>query len=192
MSPAGHRGAARRLPSIPRRTRGLVLLAALAGCRTAAPRAAAEAEPRPPCLTAGQVPPTVAAPGPGFRPVPVVQLLRDDYAPGVPAAWCVLRSDDEVAAAWSRFGLSPAPTPEPGTMVLLVAMGVRTSTGYSVSIDSVHERGDTAVAFVASASPGRGCPAGDAMTAPVHAVRVPARAVVLVHRVRTAGPPPCS
>ncbi|MFL5542199.1 MAG: protease complex subunit PrcB family protein [Longimicrobiaceae bacterium] len=92
---------------------------------------------------------------------------------------CAVRRPEEWAALWSditRNYVSPQPLPQVdfGTDMLLVAgMGIRTSTGYSIEIASVHATPGGLAATVVHHLPGNGCVAGMAETEPVHVVSVP-------------------
>jgi hypothetical protein len=55
-------------------------------------------------------------------------------------------------------------------MVVLVALGTRSSGGYSISIDSARTTATSLRVFVHSISPGSTCGATAALTQPVHAV----------------------
>jgi hypothetical protein len=94
----------------------------------------------------------------------------------------VITTDAEWSAAWARIhqGHSPQP-PRPVVdfsrdVVILAAMGTRPSTGYSVSITEVRVHAGTFYVRVVEQAPGRRCATGDAITAPIHAVRAPREA----------------
>lgn len=91
----------------------------------------------------------------------------------------VVRGDADWRALWSEATSNIAPAPEPpavdfGTeMVVVAAMGRRPSGGYSIEIDEVRRADGRLYASVVETSPGPGCFATQALTAPLVAVRVP-------------------
>ena len=58
-------------------------------------------------------------------------------------------------------------------MLVIVALGTQSSTGYNVNVDSVTSSGRVSRVYVRVAGPGRGCVVGNAETSPVDVVRVP-------------------
>src|SRR5688572_11745267 len=71
--------------------------------------------------------------------------------------------------------------------VVVASMGTRPSGGYSITIEGVFEADGQLYVEVREVSPGSNCVTTAALTAPVHAVRVPARAgtVVFVEHTET-------
>ncbi len=64
--------------------------------------------------------------------------------------------------------------------VVIASMGTRPSGGYSIAIESVHEADGQIYVTVLETSPGRNCIVTAALTAPVHAVRIPRRNATVV------------
>jgi len=61
--------------------------------------------------------------------------------------------------------------------VIVVSMGTRSTGGYSIDVERVSESESDGTLYVevVEVSPGRGCAVTQAVSAPVHAVRVPLR-----------------
>lgn len=91
----------------------------------------------------------------------------------------VVRDRTAWTRVWSAINgavepMPPVPAVDFGEeMVIVAALGQRRSGGYAIQIDSVarHELG--AVIYVTKSAPGRNCLTTQAITSPVHAVRVP-------------------
>jgi SH3-like domain-containing protein len=60
-------------------------------------------------------------------------------------------------------------------MIVLVAAGLRPTTAYTITIDSVTREGAELVVSVRQTSPGPRCGVGEMETTPVDAVRIPER-----------------
>lgn len=101
------------------------------------------------------------------------------------------------AAAWTALwaevtaNLQPPP-PVPAIdfdteAVVVASMGTRPSGGYSIAIEGVYEADGKLYVEVREVSPGSNCITTAALTAPVHAVRVPTRTgpVVFVEHAET-------
>lgn len=91
------------------------------------------------------------------------QVVRD------PAAW---------SALWRRMTAGQSPSSLPpvdfgSEMVLVAAMGQRSSGGYAVTIERVESTADGLTAYVTHQSPGPRCGAIAAVTAPVDVARIP-------------------
>ncbi len=91
------------------------------------------------------------------------QVVRD------PAAW---------SALWRRMTAGQSPSSIPtvdfgGEMVLVAAMGLRSSGGYAVTIDRVESTAAGLTAYVTHQSPGPRCGAITAVTQPVDVARIP-------------------
>ena len=90
-----------------------------------------------------------------------------------PAAWAEL---------WADLAARVQPAPEVpeidfgASMVIVAAMGQRTSGGYEVSVEEVAEKDGKLYARVLETSPGAACMTITVMTAPVVAAVVPRRA----------------
>ena len=119
-------------------------------------------------------------------PVPVTRL-RPGYTftfnSGYTApARQVVRSEGEWRAVWAKLHQNVMPQPAVPAidfgreMVLVAALGGRSSGGYSILVDSVYDAGSTLRAVVRKSSPGAGCIVTAALTQPVDVVRVPASA----------------
>jgi hypothetical protein len=104
---------------------------------------------------------------------------------------CVVRTPAEWAELRSAAALLELPELEQvrfdREVVLVVGLGRRPTTAYSIQIDTVAASGGATIAVVRAYAPARVAPAGAAITAPVFAVAVPAPAdsVVFVMRSRT-------
>ena len=157
--------------------RTLALTLALAGCpsapspttespgSTATPGASGATQPSPPDGMAGasqQGTRIHSATTSGFTG-PEQLVLRD------PAAW---------QAAWSRLHEGMVAPPLPAVdftreMVVLLALGERSSGGYQIRFDGITVAGANATVRFTITEPGTGCMTTQAMTAPVDIVRVP-------------------
>lgn len=99
-----------------------------------------------------------------------------------PSAW---------ADAWATLyaNVSPVP-PRPeidfdSDVVVLAAMGMRATGGYSVTIEEVRAHEGVLHVSVLERSPGPRCVTTQALTAPVHVVQVPREGTTAVFSVRT-------
>ena len=91
------------------------------------------------------------------------------------------------AARWAMYwrrlhaGAMPVPPVPPvdfaRDMVILAALGTRSSGGFTIRIDSAYDDGASVEIVVSRTSPGRGCVLTAALTQPVDIVRIPARKV---------------
>ncbi len=90
----------------------------------------------------------------------------------------VIRDSTEWAAFWMQAHALMEPVPPPPAvdfdteMLLVAALGTRSSGGHAVTIDSV-ARGTTLRVFVTAVAPGADCITTMAITWPVQVVRVP-------------------
>jgi hypothetical protein len=88
---------------------------------------------------------------------------------------------NEWSALWNEVTSIYQPQPDVPAIdfgtesVIVAAMGTRSSGGYSIAIESVHEAEGQLYVTVRETSPGQNCFTTAALTAPVHAVRVPRR-----------------
>lgn len=103
------------------------------------------------------------------------------YYSGVDApAREVLRSEAQWQAAVSRIFRLQQPQPVAPAVdfgreaVVLAAMGTRNTGGYTITVDSATATAEAIHVFVTERSPGRACVTTQALTAPVHAVAIPA------------------
>ena len=98
-------------------------------------------------------------------------------------------------ALWNEVTADVRPRPEAPFIdfsreaVVVVSMGALASGGSSIRVESVSESGAHGTLFVevVEVSPGRNCVVTQAVTAPVHAVRVPLRnaSVEFIERTET-------
>lgn len=92
----------------------------------------------------------------------------------------VVRTTTDWSAAWDKIVGSVMPKPPlpeidfEHEMVIVAAMGTRSSGGYSIEVPSVYESQSRLYARVRQTSPGSTCGVTAALTAPVAAVVVPA------------------
>ena len=123
-------------------------------------------------------------------PEPIAQFLYSGLAE---RERLVIRDADAWAQFWnlatSRFAPQP-PVPELDfdvEIVLVTAMGTRTTGGFSIHIDEVHEADERVYVEVREVSPGAGCAVTQAFTSPVAAVSIPRRdgSVTFVERTET-------
>jgi hypothetical protein len=115
---------------------------------------------------------------PGAIPFPFYRLLQAQYS-GIPEPRRVVIRDP---AAWEtlwdearRVGsLPPAPSVDfTRDMVLVVAMGLRPTGGYRISVDAVYRAHGGVFVVVREISPGAGAMVTQVLTAPLDLVRVP-------------------
>ena len=98
----------------------------------------------------------------------------------------VVRDSASWAALWPRIVGTHSPRPRPprvdfaSEMVIVASMGVRSSGGYLVAIDSIVARDDTLRVLVREQSPGPRCGTTAALTEPVAIARI-ARSDLPVH-----------
>ncbi len=122
--------------------------------------------------------------GPAGEELPMVRLRRGPYSfsyysgmekPG----WLVVRDSVRWRATWTAIsrGRSPVP-PLPRVdfdreVVLVAALGERSSGGYTVLLDRAVQRGNHVEVTVRSTSPGRSCGVADVHTQPIDLARLP-------------------
>jgi hypothetical protein len=91
----------------------------------------------------------------------------------------VLTSPQEWTALWDRAYANHMPRPPVPTVdfaeriVVVAAMGPRSSGGYAIRVDAVHRDGDDLYVRVHEISPGARCLVSAVLTAPVTAVALP-------------------
>ena len=102
------------------------------------------------------------------------------YSSGYPdSARLIVRDNSAWSTLWTRIVSNHGPTPATpaidfaNEMVIAVAMGTRSSGGYTIRIAAVEQRTDDIAVTVVSTSPGRSCGTTAALTAPMDIVRVP-------------------
>jgi len=125
--------------------------------------------------------PSTAQPA-AMRPLPAsAHLLTSQTSPIAEAEVRVLRDQAAWAATWRALQPEPAARPVPPAvdfareMVVVVAIGERSSGGHAVRVDGVSDAPDGGgfVLHVTRTTPGEGCMTTMAITAPVDVVRMP-------------------
>jgi hypothetical protein len=115
-------------------------------------------------------------------PVQVVRL--QEYFPATNSGFeeqarLVVTSQAEWEAAWARIWRNHSPVPPTPLIdferevVLVAAMGSRSSGGYHVKVQAAAAQADRVVVRVVETSPGSGCVVTHAFTEPVDVVRLP-------------------
>ena len=171
-----------------RAARSLAKLATLAAVVVAACRAPAVTEV-PAQSTGGPMLPVRSLGTPAFDSA--VAAFR--YNSGVDRhARLVVRSQAEWATLWAEItrNVSPVP-PVPAVdfaerMVLVAAMGTRSSGGHAIAVETVESAGGVLRASVVERSPGARCVTTGALTQPLAAVVVPRTAGEVAWAERTA------
>ncbi len=105
----------------------------------------------------------------------------------------VIRTASEWEEFWREFTGAIVPAPDPPAidfdvlMVIVAAMGERSTGGYSIAIEDVTDREDGVTARVVESSPGANCVLAQVITAPVTAVSVTRRegSAVFVEETKT-------
>ena len=126
------------------------------------------------------VPPASQSPATPPAAVPVESLASLHNSGIEDSTRQVIRTSAEWAQAWERmhapYGEKPAlPSVDfARSVVVVAAMGMRSSGGFGIAIDSVERRDGGLVVHVTSTSPGRTCGTTGALTQPVAAARVDA------------------
>jgi hypothetical protein len=91
----------------------------------------------------------------------------------------VVRSRDEWTALWNRIVANHGPKPAvpeidfEKEMLLVAAMGTKTTGGYSIEIEAVDRDSSAITVSVRGRSPGKNCGTTAALTAPGDIVRIP-------------------
>ena len=97
------------------------------------------------------------------------------------SARLVISTQTEWDEFWNGLPTVVLPRPVPpdidftNQMVLVAAMGQRSTGGFSISIEGVYETGGDLYVDVLEQSPGLGCLTTQAITAPIAGVSLPAR-----------------
>ena len=143
-------------------------------------------------VTLGCRKPTTEGMAPDREPVslteeslPVTRLRTEpfsfSYSSGYhDSARVVVRDAVEWRAAWTRIhGNQGEPQPLPAVdfsaeLLIVAAMGTRSSGGYSILVDSAYRRDDGAEVVVRRLSPGQNCGVTAALTQPVDIARISA------------------
>jgi len=123
-------------------------------------------------------------PGPGL---PMVRLRSEPYSftfySGMDApARMVVRDAVTWQAVWNQIHLRQSPVPPlppidfARDMIVVVALGSRSTGGYGIRLDGAAEAANNGIAvIVESSSPGSDCGVTEAFTQPVDIARVPLR-----------------
>jgi hypothetical protein len=91
----------------------------------------------------------------------------------------IVRTSEELAAAWQQLtarGRAQLPVPAVDfsrEVVVLVALGLKPSTGHSVQIDAIRSSGANTTVVAHAVTPARDCIAGSAITYPLDLAIVP-------------------
>lgn len=120
----------------------------------------------------------------GWTPDSTAVVAHESNSGFTSASRMIIADSASWQAAWAQIYLTVLPVPAAPRIdftterVLVVSYGARGGAGYAIQLDSLvtFELGTTA--FVTRRRPGQYCGSGSATTAPVHAVRVPARTAV--------------
>jgi hypothetical protein len=119
------------------------------------------------------------------EPVPVLPLPEEAQAHfRFHGGWCaparqVVRTAEEWEASWAELTAGYEPVPAAPAvdfgeeMLLVAAMGERTSGGYTIEVEAAALDGGTLRARLVETSPGPTCATTQAITCPAAAVRVP-------------------
>ena len=161
-----------------------IAAAVVAGCNPAPrPGASGSASPDSAPVTADSSPTlTSAAPAAGADVRPdqptLTRLVSATTSGFTEPAELVLRDAPALAEAWRTLhGGIPAESPPAvdlaRDMVVLVALGERSSGGHAVRVDGVSAAGDGATVRYTATRPGASCMTTMEITSPVDAVRVP-------------------
>lgn len=157
------------------------LRAALLAGTAALTLAACRTEPTP--ADADVTTPPGQSPAPAAEGAVALERLASLHNSGMEdSARLVVRTAEEWAATWQRMHAGTTPVPAAPavdftrSLVLVAAMGTRSSGGHEIAVDSVVRRGAGLVAHVTSTAPGASCMTTSALTQPVAAVRVDATA----------------
>jgi len=109
----------------------------------------------------------------------MTELLRTPLSGVADEVRLVVRDSMDWAHAWERLmddRLPPSAAPRVDfseDIVIIAAMGSRSTTGYAVTIDSVVKEWRVTRVYMRSTAPERTCVVGTAFTSPVHVVRIP-------------------
>ena len=147
--------------------RTLALTLALAGCPSA-PR------PEPDATGAAQPSPSDGMTGATQQGTRLYGAATSGFTG---AEELVIRDQAAWQAAWARVHEGMAAPPLPAVdfardMVVLLALGERSSGGHAVRFDSLSVSGGGATVRYTATSPGPGCMTTQAITAPIEVVRV--------------------
>jgi hypothetical protein len=121
-----------------------------------------------------------------------MRVLLNEFSSGMTDSLRVVFSDsaswaDAYARVYMNHGRPPSVSNVDFTreMVVLVALGTRSSGGFAIGIDSARSTSTDVGVYVHTTSPGATCGTTAALTQPVHAVAMP-RTTLPVRFVETA------
>lgn len=106
-------------------------------------------------------------------------LAQLHYSGFIQAARQVIANQQDWEAAWAQLYATHTPKPALPAVdfgserVILAALGNRNTGGYSIHIDAIETTEDGSTVFITTVEPGSSCGTTQALTQPVHAVRVP-------------------
>lgn len=131
----------------------------------------------------------------GAEPITITRLRAGPYAfaynSGIAdSARLTVRSQAEWLQAWSALWRNTSPVPPPPPMnfgrevVVVAALGQRSSGGYSIYVDSAYQRAGHVEVVVRKVSPGAGCVTTAALTEPVDVAVIPVTGQPLQFRER--------
>ena len=132
----------------------------------------------PPELSSDAVAPGLPSDAVAVEFEPVVELSRMLIGGPQEATRSVVRDERSWLEFWRALTAVVSPAPEPPTvdftanMVLVAAMGRRSTGGHAISIEGVYTSDGTLYVDVLERSPGVGCFSAQVITTPVTAVRV--------------------
>lgn len=117
--------------------------------------------------------------------IPIVRLRAEPYSftshSGMQdPAWVVVRSAGAWNQLWSQIWRGHSPTPPLAAvdfsreMLVVAALGRRSSGGHSIFVDSAYQRSEHIEVVVRKVSPGSQCMVTGALTEPVDIARLPA------------------
>jgi hypothetical protein len=124
------------------------------------------------------------APDPPGSSVPVTRLRAEApaftfYSGLTGRERLIVRDPTTWKEVWDRIsgGTTPAPDPPPvdfaREMLIVAALGERSTGGYGIVVDSVETRPEGLLVTVRTIAPGKGCVLTQALTQPVDIARVP-------------------
>lgn len=131
----------------------------------------------PGCAPASEPPPSAASATSVPTDQPATRLLSSVISGYTEPAEEVIRDPAAWASAWRRLHDANPATALPEvdfgqSMVVLLALGERSSGGHAVRFDELSREGDTATVRYTVTSPGPNCMSTQAITSPVDVVRV--------------------
>jgi hypothetical protein len=117
-------------------------------------------------------------------PIPVTRFRDAPYAYAFLSGFnqpqrLVIRDDQAWAAAWTSLWVGTSPVPSrpqidfTKDMIVLAALGSRSTGGYSITVDSARSMESGALVFIGTLSPGARCITTQAFTQPVDIARLP-------------------